>query len=71
MGSIQDRILELGRNMGEFTTKDMANAVYGDDGHTHTSSTHVKLTQLEKFGYVVKVGKIRNGSQSERTWRVV
>ena len=68
----QDLILEHARNMGDFTTKQMATVVYGDLAYTHISATNRKLHRLMENGDVVKIGKRKSeGAQWQTVWRAV
>lgn len=68
----QDLILEYAKTMGEFTTKEMATAVYGDLCVTHISATNKKLHKLAAHGDVIKIGKRKSeGAQWQTVWRAV
>ena len=68
----QDLVLEYAKTMGEFTTKQMATAVYGDLCVTHISATHKKLHKLAAHGDVIKIGKRKTeGAQWQTVWRAV
>ena len=71
MGSAQDRIMELARDMGEFSTSQMASQIYGDNYRIYDlQNTYAKLAKLVAWGDLIKVGKRRVNSQMQIIWRV-
>jgi hypothetical protein len=73
MGSAQERILEAGRKLGEFTSYDIAPMAYGGTSYEQVNATCAKLRNLERWGLIVRVGTRRCNKVGNRNivWRVV
>ena len=72
MGSMQDRIMaEAVRMGGEFTTADMAMAIWGSIKRNRMSHVFIILAKLARWGDIERVGRKNVDGSLMMVWRVV
>lgn len=71
MGSMQDRIMDAAVGMGgQFTTAEMAMALFGDTKRGHMTHVRARLASLVDWGLLSRVGRVNVGGVLMMVWRV-